>query len=63
MTVGLLAAFVAAQGLTTGKAIEFDARIPALAVAAVLLWRKAPFIVVVVAAAVVAAGLRALGMP
>jgi hypothetical protein len=63
VTVGLLAALVAMQGLTTGKAIELDARIPALAVAAVLLWRKAPFIVVVVAAAIVAGGLRALGMP
>ncbi len=63
VTVGLLAAFVAAQGLTTGRAIEFDARIPALAVAAVLLWRRVPFIVVVAAAAFVAAGLRLLGMP
>jgi hypothetical protein len=63
ITVGLLSSFVAVQCLTVGRAIALDARIPALAVAAVLLWRKAPFIVVVAAAAIVAAGLRLLGMP
>jgi hypothetical protein len=35
-----------------------DARVPAVAVAGFLLWRRAPFVVVVVVAAVVAAGLR-----
>lgn len=63
LTAGLLAALVAVQTLGAGTAIRPDARIPALAVAAVLLWRRAPFIVVVVAAAVTAAGLRALGLP
>ena len=61
VTVGLLAAMVASQAFTTGTAIRFDARVAALAVAAILFWRKVPFVVVVIAAAAVAAGLRALG--
>ncbi|MFN8080391.1 MAG: AzlD domain-containing protein [Kineosporiaceae bacterium] len=61
VTVALLSALVAVQTVGSGRALSLDARIPALAVAAVLLWRRAPFVVVVVAAAVVAAGLRALG--
>jgi branched-subunit amino acid transport protein len=61
VTIALLAALVAVQTLTTGTSLVLDARTVALVVAAVLLWRRAPFIVVVVAGAVVAAGLRALG--
>ena len=61
LTVCLLAALVAKQTLTSGTMVAVDARVPAVAVAAVLLWRKAPFIVVVAVAAGVAAGLRALG--
>ena len=63
LTAGLLAALVAVQSLADGDQLRLDARLPALAVAAVLLWRQAPFIVVVVAAAVTAAGLRAIGLP
>ncbi len=61
LTVCLLAALVAKQTLTSGTGVAVDARVPAVAVAALLLWRKAPFIVVVAVAAGVAAGLRALG--
>ena len=61
MTVGLLAALVATQTLVSGQGIELDARIPAVLLAGVLLALRAPFIVVVIAAAVAAAGLRALG--
>lgn len=60
VTVALLAALVAVQTLGTGRALALDARVPALAVAAVLLWRRAPFVVVVAAAAITAALLRAL---
>lgn len=60
VTVALLFALFAVQGFTTGGAIVFDARVAAVAVAAVLLWRRAPFIVVVLVAALVAAGLRLL---
>ncbi len=61
VTVGLLAGMVAAQTFTRGTTIQIDARVVALGVAAVLLWRKLPFLVVVIAAAAVAAGIRALG--
>ncbi|ACQ80718.1 branched-chain amino acid transport [Beutenbergia cavernae DSM 12333] len=61
MTVALLAALVAVQAVTTGRSLAFDARLPALGVAAIALALRAPFIVVVLLAAIVAAGLRALG--
>jgi len=61
VTAGLLAALVAVQAAADGRELVADARLPALAVAAVALWRRLPFIVVVVLAAVTAAGLRAAG--
>ncbi|GIG21880.1 hypothetical protein Cch01nite_26040 [Cellulomonas chitinilytica] len=63
VTVALLSALVAVQAATTGRALVADARLPALAVAAVALALRAPFVVVVVLAAVTAAVLRAMGMP
>jgi hypothetical protein len=63
VTAGLLAALVAVQAAAAGRELVADARLPALAVAAVLLWRRAPFIVVVAAAATTAAALRATGWP
>lgn len=61
LTVALLSALVVVQALGAGTAIVVDARVPAVIVAAVLLWARAPFLVVVVAAAATAALLRALG--
>ena len=61
VTVSLLAALVVIQGITAQGEIVFDARIPALLVAGILLWVKAPYIVVVIAGAAVAAILRLLG--
>jgi branched-subunit amino acid transport protein len=58
ITVALLAALLGVQGLTSGGEIEFDARIPALGVAAILLYFKAPFVVMVATSALVAALLR-----
>jgi branched-subunit amino acid transport protein len=58
VTVALLAALCAVQAVVTESRLVPDARVPALGVAAVLLWRRTPFVVVVIAAAVVAAGLR-----
>jgi len=60
VTVALLAALVAVQTVATGRQLQLDARVPALGVAALLLWRRAPFVVVVAAAALTAAVLRAL---
>lgn len=60
MTVALLAALIAVQTLGAGQRVEVDARVPAVLVAAVLLAVRTPFIVVVVVAAAVAAGIRLL---
>ena len=62
LTVALLAALVAVQTLGEGQAITVDARVPALLVAAGLLWLRQSFLVVVVAAALVAALLRLFGL-
>ena len=61
LTVALLAALVAVQTLGAGQAIVVDARVPAVLVAAGLLALRAPFLVVVAAAALVAAVLRHWG--
>lgn len=61
LTVALLSALVAVQTLAEGQAVVVDARVPALFVAAGLLLLRAPFLVVVVAAAGVAALLRLWG--
>ena len=60
VAVPLLAALILVQTVGDGHRLVLDARIPALAVAAVLVWRRAPFLVVVLAAAATAALLRAL---
>lgn len=61
-TVALLASLVVAQAIQNDSALVIDARVPAVAVAAVLLAIKAPFWVVLVSAGVVAAGLRFFGV-
>jgi branched-subunit amino acid transport protein len=57
--VPLLAALILTQTVATAGAYALDARLPALGVAALLVWRRAPFLVVVLAAAATAALLRA----
>ncbi len=59
LTVALLAALVAVQTLGAGQAIIVDARVPAVIVAIALFALRVPFIVVVIAAALVAAAIRA----
>lgn len=59
ITAGLLAALVVVQSVVRDGRLVADARVPAIALAAVLLWRRAPFIVVVASAAVLAAAVRA----
>lgn len=58
----LLAALVAVQTLGGTGGIAFDARVAGVAVAAVAVWRRAPFLVVIVAGTVTAALLRAAGV-
>jgi branched-subunit amino acid transport protein len=60
VAVPLLAALILVQTVGDGHRLVLDARVPALAIAAVLVWRRAPFLVVVLAAAATAALLRAL---
>lgn len=61
LPVALLSALVVVQTFASGTAIEIDARLAGLGVAVVALLLRAPFLVVVLAAAVAAAALRALG--
>jgi branched-subunit amino acid transport protein len=58
LVVPILAALIAVQSFSTGHRLVLDARAPALLVAALLVWRRAPFVVVALAAAATAAGLR-----
>lgn len=58
--VAFLGALVAVQTLSTGQEIVLDARVAGIGVAAILLALRAPFLVVVVSAAVVAAAIRML---
>lgn len=62
VTCGLLAALVVTQTFADGAALVIDARLAAIVVAAVALWLRAPFIVVVILGAVTAAGVRLLGI-
>lgn len=61
--VVLLAALVATTGLTEGHHAAGLARPAGVLVGGVLAWRKAPFLVVVVAAAAATAILRLLAVP
>lgn len=60
LPVALLAALVAVQVVSDGPALVVDARLAGLGVAVVALLLRAPFIVVVLAAALTAALLRLL---
>ena len=60
LTIALLAALTAVQTFASGQQLVLDSRVAGVAVAAILYWLKAPFIVSVCAAALVAALLRGL---
>jgi branched-subunit amino acid transport protein len=59
----LLAALAATAALTESGGFAGVARPAGVAVGALLAWRRAPFVVVVIAAALTAAGLRLAGVP
>ncbi|MEV6945540.1 AzlD domain-containing protein [Streptomyces sp. NPDC051172] len=61
LPVALLAALTAQQTFADGHALVLDARVAGLAAAAVALVLRAPFLLVVAAAVVVTAGVRAMG--
>jgi branched-subunit amino acid transport protein len=59
--VALLAALVVVEAVANGRHVEWDtARLAGFGVGAVAVWRRAPFLVVVIAAALTAALLRQL---
>jgi hypothetical protein len=58
IVVPVLAALILVQTLTTGARFVLDARTPALLIAGLLVWRRAPIVVVALAAAATAALLR-----
>ena len=60
MPLALLSALVMVQAFGDGQGLTIDARAAGLLAAVVALMLRAPFLVVVLVAAVVAAGLRAL---
>jgi branched-subunit amino acid transport protein len=61
--VALLAALAVTAALTEAGRWAGVARPAGVLVGVILAWRKAPFAVVVIAAAATAAGLRLLGLP
>ncbi|KUL42748.1 AzlD domain-containing protein [Streptomyces regalis] len=61
LPVALLAALTAQQTFGDGQAPALDARAAGVAAAAVALVLRAPFLLVVAAAVVVTAGVRAMG--
>lgn len=63
LTIGLLASLTVVNAAGSGTTVVLDARMGALVAAAVALWFKAPFLVVVIAGAAAAALLRLLGWP
>ncbi|SDP35871.1 Branched-chain amino acid transport protein (AzlD) [Nakamurella panacisegetis] len=56
--VVLLAALIAVQTVGRGQSIHLDARLAGVAIAGLAIWRRAPFLVVVFAAAVTTALVR-----
>ena len=58
MTVALLAALTVMNTFASGQTLAIDARLAALVVAAVALWLRAPFLLVVVLGAAAAAVVR-----
>ena len=61
LPVALLAALVVVEAVANGRHIDLDGpRLGGFAVGAVAVWRRAPFLVVVISAAVTAAVLRQL---
>lgn len=60
LPLALLAALATVQVFGSGRSLVLDARAAALVVGAVCLWRRVPFLLVLIAAAVTAALVRQL---
>lgn len=62
VTVGLLASLVVVNTVVTGRSLVLDARLVAVGAAAVALWFRAPYLVVVILGAAAAALARLVGL-
>ncbi|MBK5266210.1 MAG: AzlD domain-containing protein [Acidimicrobiia bacterium] len=60
LPIALFAALVVITTVTDGQHITIDARLAGVTVAGIAAWRKAPFLIVVLAAMVVTGAIRAL---
>ena len=60
LPAALLGALIVVQTFAVDETLVLDARAAGVAAGAYAAWRKAPFVVVLLAAALVTAGLRAL---
>jgi branched-subunit amino acid transport protein len=60
LPIPMLTAITLTSTVASGHHLEVDARLPGLAVAALLVWRRAPFVAVIVAAAATTALIRAV---
>jgi hypothetical protein len=58
LPIVLLAALIGVQTFGSGQAVSLDARAAGVLVAAVAVWRRAPFLLVIAAAVVVTAAVR-----
>ena len=63
LTIALLSALVDTNAFASGQTLAVDSRALALAAAAVALWRRLPFLAVVIIGATVAALGRLAGLP
>ncbi len=59
LTIGLLASLTAINTFSAGQALVIDARVAALVAAAIALWLRAPFLIVVIVGSAAAALVRA----
>ena len=60
LPAAVVMAVIVQLSVAEGRSLVVDARLAGMVVAALLVWRRAPFLAVVVAAALTTAGLRAL---
>ena len=60
LPAAVLCAVIVQLTVASGRSLVIDARLAGMSVAAVLVWRKAPFVMIVIAAAATTAALRAI---
>lgn len=60
LPAAVVMAVIVQLSVAEGRSLVVDARLAGMAVAALLVWRRAPFLAVVLAAALTTAGLRAI---